>query len=226
MFLILFVLILEGYFLQKQNNFDSVDKLSPVSNMAYSCEEQREDGSLPFLDVLVIPKEDGSLNSTVFRKATHTDLYLQWDSHHTLPSKYSVVGTLLHRANTICSEPQLLRQEEDHLYKALSTCNYPTWALNRIKMKIKNSNTNKNNTKHKKPGTDNIQKPHITVPYQRGLSESFKRTCNNHGVQVHFKGGKTIKNLLMAPKTKILSRIEVESSTDSNATGWSVMMNI
>ena len=24
--------------------------------------------------------------------------------------------------------------------------------------------------------------------------------CNNHGVQVHFKGGKTIKNLLMAPK--------------------------
>ena len=49
-------------------------------------------------------------------------------------------------------------------------------------------------------GAWNIQKPHITVPYQRGLSESFKRTCNNHGVQVHFKGGKTIKNLLMAPK--------------------------
>ena len=69
-----------------------------------------------------------------------------------------------------------------------------------IKMKIRNPNTNRNNTKQKKPGTDNIQKPHITVPYQRGLSESFKRTCNNHGVQVHFKGGKTIKNLLMAPK--------------------------
>ena len=41
---------------------------------------------------------------------------------------------------------------------------------------------------------------HITVPYQRRLSESFKRTCNNHGVQVHFKGGTTIKNHLMAPK--------------------------
>ena len=110
------------------------------------------------------------------------------------------IGTLLHRANTICSEPQLLRQEEDHLYKALSTCKYPTWALNRIKMKIRNPNTSGNNNKQKKPGIDNIQKPHITVPYQRGLSESFKRTCNNHGVQVHFKGGKTIKNLLMAPK--------------------------
>ena len=37
MFLILFVLISEGYFLQNRIIFDSVDKLSPVSNMAYSC---------------------------------------------------------------------------------------------------------------------------------------------------------------------------------------------
>ena len=69
------------------------------------CEEQREDGSIPFLDILVMPNEDGSLSSTVYRKPTHTDLYLQWDSHHTLPSKYSVIGILLHRAETICSNP-------------------------------------------------------------------------------------------------------------------------
>ena len=36
-FLILFVLILEGYVLQNRIIFDSVDKLLPVSNMAYSC---------------------------------------------------------------------------------------------------------------------------------------------------------------------------------------------
>ena len=49
-------------------------------------------------------------------------------------------------------------------------------------------------------GTDTIQKRHIIVPYHRGFSESFKKVCNNHGVQVYFKGGTTIKNLLMAPK--------------------------
>ena len=120
-------------------------------------------------------------------------------------------GTLLHRTNTICSDPQLLKQEEDHLYKALSTCKYPAWALNRIKMKIRNPNTRRNNNKQKKSGTDTNQKPYITVPYQRGLSESFKRTCNNHGVQVYFKGGTTIKNLLMAPKDQdpIKNRSEV-----------------
>ena len=55
------------------DHINSIDQ-----HIQFTCEEQREDGSLPFLDVLVLPKEDGSLSSTVFRKATHTDLYLQW----------------------------------------------------------------------------------------------------------------------------------------------------
>ena len=45
-----------------------------------------------------------------------------------------------------------------------------------------------------------MQKPDIVVPYHRGLSESFKKVCNNHGMQVYFKGGTTIQNLLMVPK--------------------------
>ena len=176
------------------DHINSIDQ-----HIQFTCEEQREDGSIPFLDVLVIPDEDRSLNSTVFRKPTHTDLYLQWDSHHTLPSKYSVIGTLLHGAKTICSDPHLLKQEGDHLYKALSTCKYPACTLHRIKMKIRNPTIKRNNNQNKS-GTDTTQKPYIIVPYQRGLSESFKKTCNNHGVQVYFKGGTTIKNLLMAPK--------------------------
>ena len=42
----------------------------------------------------------------------------------------------------------------------------------------------------------------MVVPYQQGLSERFKNTCQKYGVQVHFKGGQTIKDLLMAPKDK------------------------
>ena len=42
-FLILFILILEGYFLQNRIIFDSVDKLLPVSNMAYFMSEEMLD---------------------------------------------------------------------------------------------------------------------------------------------------------------------------------------
>ena len=94
-------------FLQHLNSIDD--------HIQFTSEDQRPDGSMPFLDILVIPEQDGSLSTTVYRKPTHTDLYLQWDSHHTVSAKYSVVGTLYNRAETICSSPHLLQQEQKHL---------------------------------------------------------------------------------------------------------------
>ena len=91
------------------------------SNIQFTTEEPRPDGSLPFLDILITPDKDGRLDTTVYRKPTHTDQYLHWDSHHTISSKYSVVATLHHRAKTICSNRQLLQQEEEHLSEALIT---------------------------------------------------------------------------------------------------------
>ena len=50
--------------------------------------------------------------------------------------------------------------------------------------------------------TQSTPKLNIVVPYHQGLSESVKRTCKKYGIQVHCKGGHTIKNLLMTPKDK------------------------
>ena len=61
--------------------------------------------------MLITPDEEGRLNTSVYRKATHTDQYLHWDSHHAVSSKYSVVGTLFHRARTICSTPMKLQKK-------------------------------------------------------------------------------------------------------------------
>ena len=42
----------------------------------------------------------------------------------------------------------------------------------------------------------------MVVPYSKGISESFKNICKKYGIQVYFKGGKTIENLLVSPKDK------------------------
>ena len=140
----------------------------------------------------------------VYRKPTHTDMYLHWDSHHNIPSKYSMVATLYHRANTICSTPQLLQKEAKHLNQALKRCKYLTWALNRVKLKSQetSSHSTKRSIDNSKPTQQSSPKPNTVGPYHQGLSESFKRTCKKYGIQVHLKGGLTIKNLLMAPKDK------------------------
>ena len=153
-------------------------------NIKFMCEEVRDDGSMPFLDILVTPKEDGSLNN--------------------ISSKYSVAGTLYHRAKTICSDPQLQKKEEDHLCQALQKCRYPIWAISRAKIKSQNPSRGKSRNNNNQTGqkTTNNKNIHMVVPYQQGLSERIKKTCQKYGVQVHFKGSQTIKDLLMAPKDK------------------------
>ena len=45
-------------------------------------------------------------------------------------------------------------------------------------------------------------KSHIVIPYTQGLCESIKKICGRYGIQTHFKGGRTIKSLLVSPKDK------------------------
>ena len=46
------------------------------------------------------------------------------------------------------------------------------------------------------------KKCHIVIPYAWGICESIKNICEKHGEAVHFKGGQTLKNILVSPKDK------------------------
>ena len=80
-------------FLDHINSIDTAIKLT--------VEGTQGNGAIPFLDTLITPLADNSLSLTVYHKPTHTDQYLQWDSHHCLSSKYSVIGTLTPRSKTV-----------------------------------------------------------------------------------------------------------------------------
>ena len=42
----------------------------------------------------------------------------------------------------------------------------------------------------------------MVVPYVKGMSESCKNFCRKHNIEIHFKGGSTIKDLLVHPKDR------------------------
>ena len=41
---------------------------------------------------------------------------------------------------------------------------------------------------------------HIVIPYVQGLGKSIKNVCAKYGIQTHFKGNKTLRQVLVKPK--------------------------
>jgi hypothetical protein len=76
--------------------------------------------SLPFLDVLVSRRPDGSLGHTVYtyRKPTHTDLYLHSKSAHHPAQKKGILHSLIHRSRKLCNAVSL-DKEIQHLKETL-----------------------------------------------------------------------------------------------------------
>ena len=70
----------------KQNFLQHINSVDLA--IQFTVENNKEDGAIPFLDTIVKPQNDGKLSITVYRKPTHMDQYLQWESHHHLSAKY------------------------------------------------------------------------------------------------------------------------------------------
>ena len=55
--------------------------------------EKESDSQISFLEVLVIRENDGTVSTSVYRKKTHTDQYLNFSSHCPAVHKAAVVKT-------------------------------------------------------------------------------------------------------------------------------------
>ena len=153
-------------------------------SIIFTTLEARPDGSMPFLNTLITPQQDGILTTSVYRKPTHTDLYLQWDSHDNLGCKYNVINTLTHRAKAVCSYPQLLTRELKYLQEVLTKCKYPKWAFDKVLQKYEDRRT-ENRRDQGRNTNQTIKKCHIVYLIHKAYIKATKPS----GVQVHLKEG-------------------------------------
>ena len=127
------------------------------------------------------------------------DKYLDFNSNHPKSANCAVVRVLSDRAKIVCSSPELLSEEMDHLGKVPWYNNYPKWMIDQ------HSRNNSPEGRLIDPETGNEVKKSIFIsaPYFLGLSESFEQLFKYTPVQVCFKGQNTIKSMLMHPKDKV-----------------------
>ena len=188
----------------KQSFLQHINSVDPA--IRFTVEDNKEDGSIPFLDTIVKPEADGSLSITVYRKPTHTDQYLQWDSHHHLSAQIQChpnpfpIGLPQCAAILSCSKRR--NNTSGKLSLNATTPNGPWTKWRKDLTGLPDRSMMGATILPSLPTMECKSKGHIVIPYTQGLCESIKRICGRYGIQTHFKGGKTIKNLLVSPKDK------------------------
>ena len=136
---------------------------------------QKEDKTIPFLDALLIIQEDGSLGHKVYRKPTHTDRYLHYNSFHHPSIKNSVCKTLINRAKTIC-EVDNIEGELEHLRSVLKMNGYPKKFIDNA-MKTR---------QHVREKTEYVrEKTSVSLSYIGSASHKIERILKEAGIQLY-----------------------------------------
>ncbi|XP_076660227.1 uncharacterized protein LOC143363547, partial [Halictus rubicundus] len=155
------------------NFLQYINSLHP--NIQFTMEIENTDRSLPFLDVLITRKPDGSLGQQVYRKPTHTNRYLHASSHHHPAQKNSVISSLINRAISI-SEKQHLPQELEHLRTTLGQNGFSKHKINRTidrLVKPKDNRTTHNNENYRT----------TFLPYIQGTTDRISRILKKHNIK-------------------------------------------
>ncbi|XP_046550408.1 uncharacterized protein LOC124260192 [Haliotis rubra] len=134
--------------------------------------ETERDSALPFLDVHVSRDPCKKIQTKVYRKPTHSDQYIHFNSNHPPKTKSGVISTLTKRAKNICSSNHDLEHELNHLQHVSTSLNkYPT---NLVMRAI--STTLHDKPKLTKPESTPIR---ITLPYIGKTSHQISRLLNH-----------------------------------------------
>lgn len=185
--------------LQKEHVQEFHDHLNSINPHIQFTKEVEENNSLSFLDT-VTTRVNERIQVNVYRKPTHTDKYLDFNSHHPSQHKRSVVNTLLDRAEKLPSTNTGKCRERRRVIKVLKDNNYPAEF-------IKSCESNRK-APRPIPSSDNSSSeettPHnfVALPYVRGVSERIARVLRFNNVKVGFKPLNTLRTRFPKPKDK------------------------
>ncbi|XP_026317432.1 uncharacterized protein LOC113228374, partial [Hyposmocoma kahamanoa] len=163
-----------------------LDHLNSFSTKIQLTMEQENCGTLAFLDVLIQRNPNNILDHTVFRKKTHTDRYINGNSHHH-PSQLATVGkSLFQRAYGVCDSNHLAG-ELQHIKQVLHA--------NKLKI------PRQCRRPRVKPPT--VERRPAILPYVRGVTDKIGRVLRRASIKTYFKPLRKISQFLRPVKCNI-----------------------
>ena len=151
------------------------------------------DTKIAFLDASVSIEPEGRLTTNVYRKPTHTDQYLAYDSHHPQSVKRGIVKCLYDRAKRLVTNPSVISEEKKHLSSVLVSNGYPSFFVQKI--------TKTRTAPRKEPVAE--FKSTAVLPYVQGVSEPLRRFLEQQDIRTVFKPEMTLRSHLVRPKDTV-----------------------
>ena len=138
---------------------------------------------------IFISKPNRAFHTEVFRKPTHTDRYLHFESYHHAHVKTGVIRTLLQRSKRICNNKEALTKEKEHIRRVFKNNGYTTSFINRAMTPAQPRST---------PEQEYITT--VTLPYVKGISEQVRQILGRVNIRAAFRTKTTIRSLLTSVK--------------------------
>jgi hypothetical protein len=178
-----------------QSFHDHLNSIDPNIQFTIELPSTSERGqSIAFLDTEVIVSKNGRVEVTVYRKVTHTEKYLAFDSHNPKQSKVAVVKTLLDRANVIPSTDECKQAEREKVIKDLKVNGYTSNFIN-------NACKRRTGTTREQENEPTI-KGYTSIPYIKGVSERVKRILTRSNIRTAYKPLMTLGDVFRKPKDR------------------------
>lgn len=138
----------------------------------------------------------------MYRKATHTDLYLHSSSHHHPSQKVGILKTLALRAHRICDEDHI-DQELTHLRHVFRLNGYSYKKISKAFNQAKSFYLSLTNPKL------SLDHPPLaaTLPFVQGISQKIAKILSKKGLRIAFKPLSRLRNRvppLKDPKDSLL----------------------
>ena len=154
--------------------------------------EEASDGQLPFMDVKFERKKDGQLRHEVYRKAMHTDRYLQFSSNDTDNVKAGVIQGLVDRAMILSSDQTAYRQEVAKITSTFRNNSYPRKFVEKAVKRQERCamRQSKNRLKEKKQ-----ERRTVFISYVEGQSEEIQMIAWKAALRCVFYAKRTLRGL-------------------------------
>ena len=176
------------------------DHLNSLTLNIQFTKEVEKDNKLSFLDTTTT-RVCGRIQVSVYRQPTHTDRYLDYNSHHPSRHKRSVVNTLLQRAQEIPSTNAGRSRERRHVIKVLRDNNYPLhfiWSCKSYHNSLCCDSRSNDTSSASAPSTSTF----VVLPYVKGISERILQVLRNNSVKVGYKPFSVLRPCFPRPKDK------------------------